>query len=231
MKIALVISGQPRMVNEAYNNIKLNFLDPYSPDVFIHTWVNPEDFSKSTKNSWGSGNFTYDQNIVGNIYSKYLPKKSYFENQIDLTSSLPKSLNKKYHFNMASMLYSMDKANSLKTSYEIENNFIYDCVIRYRFDLNIFCKEPIKLNELDLSNTIYCLNDCSHYNGVNDQFAIGNSKNIDIFSSSYKNIKEFSKNYKNHCQLVCGETIVYYSTWLKNQITLDYIPYDYTLLR
>ena len=54
---------------------------------------------------------------------------------------------------------------------------------------------------------------------------------MDAFNSSYNNLKEFSKNYKQFAELVCGETIVYYSTWIKNNILVDYLPYKHKLLR
>lgn len=230
MKIAFLLSGQPRMVDEAYSGILSNFLEPYTPDVFIHTWVNPEDYGKPQSNSWGNGSFLYSDDIIGNIYNKYSPIKCKIENQINFTLH-PNHIYPVQHFNMVSMLYSMNEVNELKKQYEEENNFKYDCVIRHRFDLNLYLDQPIDLSTLDLNKFIYCLNDCGHYNGVNDIFAVGNSQNMDIFNSSYKNVNEFAENYQNYANFLCGETTIYYSTWLKNQVSLEPLPYNYILFR
>ena len=230
MKIAFLLSGQPRMVDKAYDKILSTFLLPHNPDVFVHTWVNPEDYNKSIGNSWGNGSFSYSDDIVGNIYNKYFPVKYKIENQINFTLH-PNHIYPTQHFNMVSMLYSMNEVNELKKQYEEENNFKYDCVIRYRFDLNLSLDQPIDLSTLDLDKSIYCLNHCVHYNGINDLFAIGNSQNMDVFNSSYKNVNEFAENYQNYADFLCGETTIYYSTWFKNQITLERLSYDYTLFR
>ena len=230
MKIALCLSGLPRNLNKAYPNIKQQLLDPYLPDVFIHTWYNKEDIGVPLFNSWGQKiEEQLDNFVLSNIFEKFNPKKLLVENQIDF--DLPKKLNfPEYGFNMVSMLYSINEANNLKKRYEEENNFIYDIVIRYRFDLNIFGN--LDLFSLDLDNKIYCLKECPHFNGVNDQFAVGSSQNIDVFSSSLNIIPELWNMYQFFgIESVCGETVVYYNTWLKNQIEINILPNDYNLLR
>lgn len=230
MKIAICISGQPRNLNKSYPGIKEKLLDPYSPDVFIHTWYNKEDIGTNRVNSWGHKiEENLNQFTLSNIFEKYNPKKFKIENQINFC--LPLELqDTNYHFNMTSMLYSMNEANNLKKQYEAENNFKYDVVIRTRFDLNIL--DELNILSLDLNNKIHCLNDCSHYNGVNDQFAIGNSQNMDIFNSSYNIISEFIDDYKNwNISTVCGETIVYYNSWIKHNIEVFPLSNGYKLLR
>ena len=230
MKIALCLSGIPRNLNKAYPNIKKQLLDPYSPDVFIHTWYNKEDIGVPLFNSWGQKiEEQLDNFILSNIFEKFNPKKLLVENQIDF--DLPKKLNfPKYGFNMVSMLYSINEANNLKKRYEEENNFTYDIVIRSRFDLNIFGN--LDLFSLDLDNKIHCLKECPHFNGVNDQFAVGSSQNIDVFSSSLSVIPELWNMHPYfNIESVCGETVVYYNTWLKNQIEINILSNDYTLLR
>ena len=228
MKTAICISGQPRNVHLAFPTINATLLEPNSPDVFIHLWLNKEDLDKPHFNSWGDSVRTIDNDIIGNIFKKYNPKKIKIENQIDFPQFNKYNLSP-YQKNMVSMLYSMKQSNNLKKDYELENNFLYDAVIRSRFDLAL--EETIKINSLDLDDKVYCLKDCHYHNGVNDQFAVGNSKNMDIFNSTYDNLDEFLSTFKQYTSYACGETAVYHSTWLKNRITIIQLSTNYKLLR
>lgn len=228
MKTAICISGQPRNVNLAFPNINQTLLEPNSPDVFIHLWLDKGDLDKSHFNSWGQSVGTINNDVIGDIFKKYNPKKIKIENQIHFPQFNKYNLSN-YQKNMVSMLYSMKQSNNLKIDYELENNFKYDAVIRSRFDLTL--ENIIEIDSLDLNNKIYCLKDCPHFNGVNDQFAVGNSKNMDVFNSTYDNLDEFLSTFHQYTSYACGETAVYHSTWLKNQITIIQLATNYKLLR
>mgnify|MGYP003676164788 FL=1 len=233
MKTAICISGQPRQINEAYDNIKKNLIDPYSPDIFIHLWLDPINMGQDLINSWGKNVGEVEYGVLSNVYDKYKPKKIKVENQIPFkhVDNLPKEVkekNENYHFNMVSMLYSINEANNLKIQYEIENEFKYDIVVRNRFDLEL--RSDINLLTLNLNEKIYCLKDCPYYNGVNDQFAVGNSENMDILSSTYKDLGGFIKNYQHYTDVLCGETCVYHTTWIRNKIPIEVLPTDYKIL-
>ena len=91
-------------------------------------------------------------------------------------------------------MYSIHKCNELKKNYEIENNFKYDFVIRTRYDFGL--SEPIYIDNFD-RNIIYAPNDNSHAYGFNDQFAIGSSENIDIYSDVYPSIESIIESHKS----------------------------------
>jgi len=84
--------------------------------------------------------------------------------------------------------------NNLKKKYEKKNNFIYDINIRSRIDLIIKNYIPENIINNIQDNTIYypSLNCFDIYTnsifGITDQFLIGNSYSMNIFSNIYNNI-------------------------------------------
>jgi len=139
MRVALCISGHARNVEQCYPNIKSHILDHYKPDVFISTW--------STVGYWSLNEKGFDDHALINkhvISSLYAPKILDVENYDDHDESFKiRAMNFKDKLeyptvrakNIISMWYKIHKCNSLKTQYELTNNFNYDLVIRARFDL------------------------------------------------------------------------------------------------
>jgi hypothetical protein len=192
MKIALCLSGQPRYLNEGYAGIYKNILSKYSPDIFVHTWWdNSMKNKKMDLSSSLSYNRTYywEKNTLDLIESLYSPKVLFHQKQLEFETHS----NVNYEFctpnNVHSMFYSIERSNELKKNYEIKNNFVYDAVIRCRFDTQ-FNKFDINLLNIDL-NYINCDN-LSH-GFPNDQFAISTSENMNRYSSVYSNLEKYQK--------------------------------------
>jgi len=226
MKIALCLSGQPRHVETAYNNIKEHLLDKYSPDVFVHTWLNKEDVGKKYVNSWNHLiDHPVSDDILTKIFNLYDPKKFSIENQIILN---PYKWND-YGKNMLSMFYSMKQSNILKSKYEFDNDFRYDIVIRARFD-TIYNTE-FNILDYDINNTIYALGKNSHQNGVNDIFAFGNSNKMDVYNNTIDHIFNIKGIKPEGTNIMCGETFLYDNIVNKNCINLVELPVDYLILR
>jgi hypothetical protein len=80
--------------------------------------------------------------------------------------------------NVASMFYKIKQANDLKKQYEIDNNFKYDFVFRYRFDTKL---DSITFNRLDTSMYIKNKGESSFY----DMMYGGNSYVMDIASNCF----------------------------------------------
>jgi hypothetical protein len=99
--------------------------------------------------------------------------------------------------NVLSMFYSIEQANNLKKEYEKENNFVYDIVIRSRTDI-ILQNFNLDLNTLDNKIYYYGLNQFMFNNIAicNDQFAIGSSEYMNIYSSLYSLLEYYWKTYK-----------------------------------
>lgn len=192
MKVALCLSGQPRYLNEGYYGIYQNILRTCSPDVFVHIWW---DDSMPNKKMDLPSTLSYDRtyywrdDTLDLIQKFYSPTVLFHQPQIEFKtySNVNYELSRPSHVH--SMFYSIEKSNELKTNYENKNNFVYDAVIRCRFDTQ-FNKFDFNLLDVDL-NYINCYN-LSH-GFPNDQFAISTSENMNKYSSVYSNLEKYQK--------------------------------------
>jgi len=200
MKVALCISGQPRNINRGVQNILENM--KFDFEVFVHAWwdnnSNDDTFKKilydgrKDEVSEPMGN-----DWVGNLYQHFNVNKILIEKQIKL--NVPDILEKRklrftHTFGVCSSLYSVYKCNELKRQFEIENNFEYDWVIRTRSDFGL--SEPITFDSFD-NSLIYAPNDNSHNYGFNDQFAVGSSKNMNVYSDAFLYMEETIESHKS----------------------------------
>jgi hypothetical protein len=161
-KIAVCIGGQIRTAIQAFKSFESFFSDE-SIDVFIHTW----DID--------------DAEIIDEVIKLYKPVAI----QIDKSPNY-----ERLDFDL--MFKTIFLSNQLKRNYEIDNDFRYDVVVKYRFDL-IFSKEEkfpkTKIEEKKLyvskidgpkMNTDY--EQC----GIHDLFFWGDSHTMDIICLTYK---------------------------------------------
>jgi hypothetical protein len=161
-KIAVCISGQIRTAIEAFKSFQ-NFFSDEDIDVFIHTW-NIDDSQK-----------------IDEIIKLYKPKYI----QIDKSPNY-----KRLDFDL--MFKTIFLSNRLKRKYEIENDFRYDVVVKYRFDL-IFSKEEKFPKSIIEEKKIYVskidgpkMNTDYEQYGIHDLFFWGDSHSMDIMSLTYK---------------------------------------------
>jgi hypothetical protein len=192
MKIALCFSGQPRYLKDGYENIYENILSKYSPDVFVHTWW--DDSMKNKKMELSptlsyKRNYYWEENSLDIIKSLYSPKILLNESQIEFDTYSNVNYELCSPKNVHSMLYSIEKSNEIKKTYEKKNNFIYDAVIRCRFD-TVFHKFDVDLYQINLTYINCFVMDCG---SLNDQFAISTSENMDKYSSVYSNLEKYQK--------------------------------------
>lgn len=180
MKIALCLSGHMREYWKVFPSLEKFFLSKYpNTDIFIHTWDLQDLGSESNYINTG---------MVKKIYK---PKSIVIEKYHELYMS-PLIISKNYDknrtaLNVVSMYYKIMKANLLKYKYERENYFVYDCVVRFRPDIELkseFNIEQHLLNHVNIPNLW-------DFGGINDQCAYSNSANMDIYSSIYKYIERY----------------------------------------
>lgn len=216
MKTAVIISGQPRNVQENFHNINEFILKPNNPDVFIHSWISENIYNKQEFSPW----ITYEnldenhkkqfieyknskyipvcekipKNIDNIIIDLYKPIDFKFEKQIEFYfdekfySIIPisKSEVDKRLPDTLSMYYSTFEANKLKKKHELNNHFLYDYVMKIRFDLAfvepfIFQKYPN--NKLTFSDHHWKDPIC-----FTNMWALGSSNIMDCYSETYLNI-------------------------------------------
>ena len=180
IKLAISISGEPRLYHRFLRSLKLLDTNIFDVDVFYHLWDN---VTKRQKN-------INEEPVIENINSKELrdiinPRAGVIESKdiltretasiIDYTSTIVKeySKNKKHKLNeyynilinedklinqlkftnwpWYSQLYSLCKSQMIRIDYEIKNNIQYDFVIRTRTDVEFNCSKLNSLyNELEL---------------------------------------------------------------------------------
>ncbi len=195
MKIAVCISGHFRKLDshiDALNRFLIN--DPLNEyDLFIHTW-NVTDRNGSSLN----------EDIV---YKKYKPKIMVIEKPIIFAATqlmLDKNIGK-YDINgVMSMFYKIEKCNQLKLDFESSNNFKYDCVIRFRGDVELL--QPLHINKDDLHKLAIPLH--GDYYGLNDQFAYSNSDVMNKYSSTFSNISDHLVNRVFNPEIFTKETVI-----------------------
>jgi len=202
MKIAILLSGQPRFTEDL--QLFLNNLKGYDQaDWFVYlTNKNYEPQKQKCggipiimHNTW----IEYDPCWAKSVIEKNLPSNNFLKkfeisdantqiwppcNTYDRADSPPEQYFK--------MFYNIFKTNQLRTSYEIENNFKYDIVIRTRSDVGLLHEVDVR-NNVPSSNTIIMPgNQWYGEPPCNDQFAIGNSDSMTMYSNIVNHLKEYN---------------------------------------
>jgi len=204
MRVALCLSGQPRCGLKTFANIKKFIIDPNNADVFIHMNYDP-NIRYIEKGHMNNGECELPENIDSKVIELYSPKafkielpKNFKNPNIKLPSkavenrirmnhhvTLSKEQHEQYCIKqMYSQYYSIYKCNELKELYANENNFVYDYVIRLRFDA--VPHKPIICSSLDnmyVYSQQYPLPD----NLRNDWMIIGNNAVMNVISSMFLN--------------------------------------------
>jgi hypothetical protein len=209
MKVALCLSGQARFLEACYyESMKPYILDILHPDVFIHTWDTSNMVGKyfTNGNDWVMGDII-PGNLMGTVVSLYQPINCIIEPQIQFESNkwserLMPSIKSDHLY---SMFYSIYKSNELKKQYEQKNNFVYDWVIRVRFDLAL-PSGPLILDKLD-NNSLWVATGCfDNKNGYLDSLGYSHSKIMDIYSDTFNHIDNIIN--ANPTMGICGEYIL-----------------------
>ena len=73
MKIALCLSGQPRVVDVGYHKLKQSILHNDNVDVFIHTWFDPNNLSTNSVIP-GRESHSLDPSAIEKLKEYYQPK-------------------------------------------------------------------------------------------------------------------------------------------------------------
>lgn len=197
MKIALLFAGQPRYLDEAYNNIYDKILSKYDIDCFVHTWWDESLSNKKLefyhKLTYGRTYF-YKEDTLETIMSLYSPKVMMYQKQKEFEI---------YEGNYAlsnplsaySQWYSVMKVNELKNQYMESSDTNYDLVIRCRFDCKLM-KFDIDLQQYLNTDFLYAkvIPDDVIKPLITDQFAISSSKVMDVYCNLYNHLYEYYLN-------------------------------------
>jgi hypothetical protein len=178
IKTCILISGQVRdNFYQCIQSQKIFIFDPLKVDIFA---VFSDDASDDIKD--------YVIKLLKPKGILWIKDNNYYNDYL----SIPKS-----SYNMT---YKILLCNNLKKKYENENNFKYDINIRTRIDLIIKSYIPENIINNIEDNTIYypSLGAFDIMNnsilGIVDQFLIGNSYSMNIFSNIYNYINKSRNN-------------------------------------
>ena len=153
MKIALCLSGQPRVVEVGFQKLNETILQHNDVDVFIHTWFDPENLSTQSVIPGREGHHLSPNalNVLQELYKPKMmmvekpktwgrtfeyPQKT-FEKAHTWALEVPTGLDdaKGYLNNTTHcMWYSLMMSNLIKEQYSSETGVQYDWVIRNRID-------------------------------------------------------------------------------------------------
>lgn len=181
MKVAILISGQPRNFHQGYEELKRAYLDRYECDIFLHTWKDNTFTATQFFHDRPVNQYNLEEGWEEELLELYQPLKATFEppqtfdnnNIIDPVWRQPLQ-------NTKSMFYSIHQAFNLTTPE-------YDVYIRTRFDLR-YEKATLELESLN-TNKLHLWNwdtdprvkDRGYY----DVFAIGSYDTIGIYSNVF----------------------------------------------
>lgn len=192
MKIAICLSGGIKYPEYGIESIK-KILPNENIKLFIHTWDihNRKNFLNTVHGlNWKDPDKTVITDF--NFLSKYNYESLLIENYDSKEKQFKKMYEdfnfKCYSIGPISMHYSIHKSNQLKQDYEVKNNIIFDRVVRMRYDSNFMGKS---LNLIELTSDINIPEGEDWLGGINDQFAVGTSKGMDIYSNLYNELHNF----------------------------------------
>lgn len=183
MKIALCFSGQPRNYEQGYEAQRW-LVEEYGADVFFHTVLDESGYKANTINKI----YPYDPEIVEKIVALYNPKTYYVDTAFDYNTN--RCSNSGYPLQATLSMYnSIYRSIYLAMHDAYSLNFQYDVIIRTRFDLDVkFHPENLLEDHINVFEWEY--KHLQRY-GVNDQFAVGNTRNMKLYSEVYIHLLDY----------------------------------------
>lgn len=183
MKFALLLSGQPRSYDIAFEYLKKNFLDVCDVDVFFHAWKNDVYSEQDIMSTYDAVSYSFEsisEDIVRLVDSLY-------PNTPD-PSRWPASAT--YH-----SFKSIYRVRELLNKYSFSKKIKYDYVMRTRFDfaLNIPIPELVSDIEDITDNMIIVPNDRGSDRPYfcNDQWAFGTHNAVSKYCNTFVDLPRF----------------------------------------
>ena len=194
MKVALLFAGQPRYLDEAYENIHDKILSKYDVDCFVHTWwddsLSGTRLQFHNKLTYGRTYF-YKEDTLETIMSLYKPKAMVHQKQKEF-DIYPGNYAMANPLTTYSQWYSVFKSNQLRNQYSEDSDTTYDLVIRCRFDCNLI-NFNVELEEYLSTEYLYSkvIPDDKIKPLITDQFAISSPKTMDKYCNLYNKLHEY----------------------------------------
>ena len=245
MKVALCLSGQPRVIDIGYQKLKNALLDHNDVDVFVHTWFDDENLSTESVIPGREGH-QINPHAIDQIIHLYKPKA--------ISVEKPKTWNRQFEYPQKTfekahtwaleipgdnpiekatgyldntthcMWYSILMSNITKERYATESNTHYDWVIRNRFDngphVSIEFMEPP-----EDASAVYYQHNPDHPDGmVGDWYAMGSTNAMNVYSGLFNCLGQLVRQSNKEDGYWCNELILKHH--LKNN-SINTIGGDY----
>jgi hypothetical protein len=204
MKIAILVSGQPRFTKDL-NDLIYNLQEYDQIDWFVYVWKSSNAVDSYVSPSWNN-----DKSQVYTKLVNMLPPNNFIA-RLEIVDPPKFDINKSYHIvpggtvpHVWTMYYGLKMINEEKEKYESQFGK-YDLVIRTRADLGI--TKTIFLNRVkqyldQLSNKTILIPDNGRLgfvphgmilNTVNDNFAIGTSEDMSTYCQVFDYIDQYTQ--------------------------------------
>lgn len=184
MSVALCISGLAHGYRDAFPFLLKNLIEPLRPDIFIHTWDVAGERTMDTVAAQDLGADTCRE-----IVQLFQPKQIVFEPFFVFDGAPYKDRAAGNIANAMSMFYKIRKCNDLKSSWEKTQGFIYEAVIRCRFDMRL--QTPLAEKAFKGIDEWLYIPEGGDWGGLNDHFAFSCSQNMDAYASVFDSIDEY----------------------------------------
>ena len=177
MKVALLLSGLARKVEEGYNATWRHLIDNYDVDIYLHAWKD-EEWEKVSQ-LYPNAKSTHIQEPFK--FTKY--KEGIKLPHNDTSRPLPQ-YDVMSCFRQFPMVYSWQNVYQQMNDTQIE----YDVVIRSRYDLGML--QPFNLENLDFN----LVNLSSDGRFLDDNLCITNQENAEIlYSGVFNKLLNYAK--------------------------------------
>lgn len=199
MKIAILISGQPRNYKQGYLELKNAYLDRYDCDIVFHAWDSPAQTATQFFSDRPVNTYTFEDGWQDELLELYKPVNHKFEEPIIFDNK-----------NIVDPIWRQPLQNSKAMWYSVQQAFLltsqgYDGYIRTRFDLR-YEPSTMDISALDLNKiNVWDWDTDSRvkHRGFYDVFAVGSYDSIGIYSHVFSKMDwylNFDENYKRHLQ-------------------------------
>lgn len=233
-RVAVCFSGQIRDWQFAKKNILNYFSLPDQPDIkvdyFIHTWdTNTWRLPKTNHSIFKNKKHNDFEQLV----NTYLPV-NYHMSAYNL---------KEWKLAWDPLFYSFEYSILLKQQYELENNFVYDIVVKARPDVIYNPETPFPFHRNMVSGICYTATFISRFPSefnkpcFDDVMFFGDSKTMDLMSGIYKyyNLKNKHIRYADPIDIdplvYLGPGTLLYQYAVANNIHPDAYNIDYAVVR
>jgi hypothetical protein len=201
MKIAVLLSGQPRLTNDF--DIFLNNLVGYDQaDWFIYLTNNNKNRGMGHGATIADPWLDYDPEWARDKFVKNLPKNNYIRS-FDISDCYSKtwpSVTNLYHCHdwmvelVFMMNYNINKVNQHRLEYQKQTGVEYDVIVKARTDVGL--KDTLDITTLMNNPDTIIMPDKDWYgvgqNTANDQLVFGDSNSMNHFSTLIHHLKEYN---------------------------------------